>query len=208
MKLKLEQNDSVTLLTVSEEISAENVPVLKAGLTKLFQSGKKSILLDLAALSASDLKSPSVAFDLASLPGWAKEAGFRLVVASKIPEVSLTPDRAGALAILTSPIADLLLEESSLRFALKDLSGKKATLEQKLNSLKTDDAKIKKLKNEKSRQLLLIRTLSRQVRKLLSHRKESLFGKPEASANRTLLAKTLRPILTEQKLLIEKKAGS
>lgn len=203
MKLKLEQQDPVTILTVSEDVTFETIPVLKAGLSKLFKSGKEAILLDMSSVSLADLKPATVAAEIAALPGWANEEGFDLLIASRLPEISTISDRAKALEIFASPIADLLLEEASLQTTVKDLQRKKSALEDRLKSLKTDEAKIKKLQAQKSKNLLLIDVLSRQVKKFAGHRTESLFMKTDTHAK---LAKVIIPILVDQKLPVKKAA--
>lgn len=88
MKLKLDTadplNPSVTTLIVSESIEPSHVAVLKAGLTKLFQSGKKTILLDFTAVKPTELTTPTVSQDILALRVWAATSDAQVLVVSPI----------------------------------------------------------------------------------------------------------------------------
>src|SRR5262245_707314 len=48
MKLKLSAEGEVAILDVLEEVTLENITVLRAGITKLLNSGRQKIVLNLA----------------------------------------------------------------------------------------------------------------------------------------------------------------
>jgi hypothetical protein len=93
MKLKLDTpdplNPAVTTLAVSEAIELANIAVLKAGLTRLFQSGKKAVLLDFTGVKPEELKSPALSQEIFGLRSWALGAQAQVLVISAIE----TPSR-------------------------------------------------------------------------------------------------------------------
>ncbi len=56
MKLKLSNDKDVAILDVMEEVSAQNVSVLRAGIQKLLQSGRNKIIINLSEAQRLDIE--------------------------------------------------------------------------------------------------------------------------------------------------------
>ena len=67
MKLNLNNKDGVLVLSVEGSLSASNMKVLRAGITKLFKNGKNKIVLDLSPVQKMDAQTPQALFDLKNL---------------------------------------------------------------------------------------------------------------------------------------------
>src|SRR4051812_44267371 len=84
VKLKLETQQNATILVVSETMELAHLAVLKAGLSKLFQSGKKAVLLDFTSVTLKDSSLPQQIFELR---GFAHLSGAQVVVISPDPKI-------------------------------------------------------------------------------------------------------------------------
>jgi len=80
MKLALREEDGCSILSVQGEIDEHNFGVLKAGLSKLFKSGKNRIVLHLE--DAGNLPDPLLQ-ELAILDVFARELSGKLLIASE-----------------------------------------------------------------------------------------------------------------------------
>lgn len=167
MKLKLETKAEITVLAVTESIGPSDVAVLKAGLGKLFEGGKKVIVLDLTQISEALLTGEKTALDLAELPGWAVDADASLAIASSIPKIATAPSLEEALSLVKSPSIKLLAEEARLRARIQRYTEEKAELEKQFESVKAS-GDLKTIQKEQSdlrrTQVLLERWLQSAIK--------------------------------------------
>ncbi len=137
MKLKLDNpdplNPGVTTLIVSESIEPTHVAVLKAGLSKLFQSGKKSILLDFTAVKPTELASPTIPQEILALRVWAASFDAQVLVVSPIETLGHAKTREDAMKIVNSSEGPMLAMEAKLQAELQMATAKKNELEKKLS---------------------------------------------------------------------------
>ena len=197
MKLKLEVQEGITILSVTEDVQAQHGPILKAGIAKLFQSGKKSILLDLTAVTQLD---EPAAKDIEAIRATAPELEGQLVVASPLEGLGQAPNREIAIKQINSPLFGLLATEAQLTAKLKRLDKQKNEFNEKLTSMKSADGDILKLRKENSDLKQMIRTLEKQVYKLLTVRIDST--KNDAITDRiAMVEKTVSEILVQDGVL-------
>jgi hypothetical protein len=95
MKLKLEAQDNIKVLTVTEELLTSHAAILKVGLRKMFQTGITQLILDLSQAG------PTTPEALKSVAAGARadsaSAGIRLMVVSNLMEVADASDVASAV---------------------------------------------------------------------------------------------------------------
>ncbi|MCM2323674.1 MAG: hypothetical protein NDJ90_10480 [Oligoflexia bacterium] len=198
MKLKLEVQNAIVILAVSESIAAQQIAVLKAGLNKLIQSGKKTILLDLSdpnlAVAPADVNA------LAELREWAVDNGAQLMIASAMTGLGDGPTREETLKLLTSPLGRLLLLEGRLRAQLKGLTQRKLELEQKLTSVSAEANSILTLRKENGELKKRIRDLEKQLRFRVEHRTRP-FETPGMDAKREAATRVLISVLEQEGIL-------
>lgn len=114
MKLALTSEKSIPVLTVSEGITEHDIQILRAGITKLFKSGRNKIILEVPGL---DSMPGEVIRQLSTFDILARELSGRLVVAgvsqalkTKIevfanpPTVLTFENRGEALEFFTTPL--------------------------------------------------------------------------------------------------------
>lgn len=113
MKLKLEANRDVNILTASGEINAERFAVLKAGIKKLFRDGKNKIILELPEsktfpveilreMAHLNLMAAELAGQIV-LSGISLETKSKIESFSKPPSVRCTTTREEALKLFFDP---------------------------------------------------------------------------------------------------------
>ena len=157
MKLKLEQSSDITILTVSDAIEASQIPILKAGLNKLFQSKKCLVILDLLLVKNEFLTIQPMLNELSSLPHWAHEQGAQLAIISTATGVGTASTREEGIKAIKSPFAGLQMLEAKLQAQLKMLEAQKNDYTQKLNSAGAGD--VRNLGSENSRLKNKVKTL-------------------------------------------------
>jgi hypothetical protein len=132
LKLKLEAQNDVTILIATETVAAQHIPVLKAGISKLLQSGKVAIVVD---LSGADPIEPLLVPELNTFLQWGKGLCRYFQIVSNIPELSSIQDRTQAVKMIqTSPEFTKALDET-LKNRFKILETEKTKLEQSLKKL-------------------------------------------------------------------------
>lgn len=223
MKLKLENQDTATILQVTDTIEASHLPILKAGLTKLFQAGKKAIVLDFTAVTEKDFKDPALIQQIADLRTWASTLGSQVAVVSTIAKLSHAPSRADALKLLATPpsaaqpaaaapaaapaapaaptsFANPAEEEASLAAQLKQLEVKKSELEKKLggDAAAADLKKMQQLNSKLKKEIAQAEKIARRYLKLRT--KEPVPAGPEKAAQDNL-NKLVDSFLTQEGLL-------
>lgn len=149
VKLKLEQSNDITILSVSDGIEAAQIPVLKAGLHKLFQSKKTLVVLDLLTVKNELLMIQPMLSELSGLPHWAQEQGAQLAVISTATGVGTANTREEGIRAIQSPLAGLQMLEAKLQAQLKMLETQKADFTQKINSAAADDVRALRQENSK-----------------------------------------------------------
>ncbi len=198
MKLKLEAQNSVTILTVSEAVTPQDIAVLRAGVNKLIQGGKKSILLD--AIAVPNECAPALQ-EVAGFQNFVQDANAQLIVASPLQGVGHAPTRPEALQVLQSPLANLLSLEAKLQYQIKELEKQKSTIEQKLAAAPSGEGDVKTLQKENSRIKALIKDLEKQIEKKLKSRKEPWKPDELSQAKAETLRRTLTAVLEQEGVL-------
>lgn len=196
MKLKLETQDSVTILVVTERIESSHIPILKAGMAKLIQSGKKAILLDFTAVTEKDFAEPALLQQVADLRAWGSEAQAQVVVASAISAVGHTANRADGLKLMASPSDSLLSQENALKAKCEVLEKQKAEMTAKLSA--GESTELKKVQLEGSTLKRNIKHVEQISRSLLKLRKQPPVKTPALQMNQEKLAELLNSLLTQE----------
>jgi len=189
LKLKMETDDDVTILTVSESVELPHFAILKAGLKKLFSSEKKVILLDLNSAEPACLKKPEIVYEIVALPKWAQDCAAQVIVISSVSELGGTPTRDEALKTLKSPIGKLLSLETRLQAQLKILEQQKNEIVQKIGG-KAGGPDPKALRRENSDLRRVITTLEENIQRYLAKR-----SNPHDSGAMKLRSETLKDLL-------------
>ena len=171
VKLKLEIDGDITFLVVSEAVDMKQLPVLKAGLKKLFQSNKKTIVLDFLAVPETCFQQDTaMTSEISQLPKWAQELGAQLLVASGADGVHGYASRQGALEYLQVEINRLLATENQLTHELAEAEQLKAEIRKKLDTNAAEIAKLKNLKKDHSRLKKEITQLEEAIQRQLARR--------------------------------------
>jgi hypothetical protein len=204
MKLKLENQDQATILVVTEAIEASHLPILKAGLGKLFQAGKKAVILDFSAAREADFKEPGLMSQISELRAWAMSLGNQVAVVSALPKLGHAPTRSEALKLLapspaTAPLAPAE-DETSLAAQLKQLELRKAELEKKIGGPATE-ADLKKLQQRNSMLKKNIRQAEKIAAKYLKLRTKEPVAPPPGQASSDTLHKLVESFLTQEGVL-------
>jgi hypothetical protein len=204
MKLKLEAvqdqlQTPVTVLVISEKIEAHDLAVLKAGLNKIFNSGKKRVLLDLDSAELQGTTELPIIEGLLDLRNWAATAGAQLLIVSANEALGHSSTRDEALHKFQTGEAEFLIAEAKLQTEIKTLQQKKDQLIARLNP--GGGSQAEGAENGDPKQLLrrnseLKRSLSEIER--LSHRFIKARGKdPFALASTELARETLEQVLNQ-----------
>ena len=201
VKLKLEMQQNVAILSVLESVVVQDVAVLRAGLNKIFQSGRKSVVVDLTGLSEGSL-GDGAASELVQLGAWAASLEGQVIIASPIAAVGQAPDREKAVALLGTNIAKLLANEARLNSQIKTLQARKAQLEKALGAAQgggTQDAQA--LKQEAYRLKQLVESLESQIKLLMKDRKDPFLPNDTLAKKRDTLNDTVISILRERGMI-------
>ncbi|MBI2607028.1 MAG: hypothetical protein HYW49_13220 [Deltaproteobacteria bacterium] len=94
MKLKLAENSDVTILNVLENVDIHSLAVLKAGIAKLLQSGKKKVAINLT--EATQLTGPIIR-DILQFDQLSGANGGTIVIVGQAPMVNATLKIVGKL---------------------------------------------------------------------------------------------------------------
>ncbi|MCM2277798.1 MAG: hypothetical protein NDJ89_06950 [Oligoflexia bacterium] len=198
MKLKLEVQDNVMILAVSESVTADQIAILRAGLGKLIQAGKKTLLLDLSDPNLA--VAPAEVKEIAALRDWASELGAQLMIASPMTGLGDALTRPETLKLLTSPLGRLLMLEGRLRSQLKALEQHKIDLEKKLASVNSGPNSVNLLKKENSDLKARIVDLEKQIKFRLDHRTRP-YETPGMGAKNDLAHRILVSVLEQEGIL-------
>lgn len=98
MKLKLSSIKDIQILTVSESVSLDNFKVLKAGITKLFKSGKNRLILDF--VHAEDLQN-DILREISVLNIYARELAGEIILSGISTEVKNKIDHFAQPPLIT-----------------------------------------------------------------------------------------------------------
>lgn len=93
MQLKLSEQKGVQILAILGDIDSRGFAVLKAGLTKIFKTGKNKIILELKGVTKVE---PACLKALAEMNVLARELAGQIVFASGSPEIVKTAQSTGA----------------------------------------------------------------------------------------------------------------
>lgn len=174
MKLKLETQDGIISLAVSEEVSAQDGAILMAGMNKIMAPGKKSVVLDLTQATKLD---PQVVALIPHLAILATEKDCQLAVAGRLPNgVAQATTREEAIGLLRSSLYLLSTLESRLKVRLQQLERKRDEVKARISMLKGPSSK--DVRKESSGLKRLVRSLESQVDALLKSRRPSESASP------------------------------
>ncbi len=205
MKLKLEVRDGKTFLSISEGLTPEQVPVIKAGLNKLSQSGKKIVVLELTALPQAHLCDEKTRAQLLSLPPWAQEIGLELSINGL--EDGTAPSQIEAPAPASTypdtPLGRLQATEATLTSEFKKLEAQKNDFNRKMEAMASGEKEIKDLQLQNSRIQRLIVFLEGELKRLSKKRKDPISSEALAS-QLDAVQKTLKSVLEREGVLSAK----
>jgi hypothetical protein len=204
MKLKLDTPDSVnpslTTLIVSENIESSHIAVLKAGLTKLFQSGKKSILLDFTLVKPSELTVTNISQEILALRVWAAGFDAQVLVVSPLETLGHAKNREDAIKIIGSSEGPLLAHEAKLQAELQTALAKKKLLEQKLTEANANGDP-KALLRTKSDLTRSVNEAQRITSRFLKNRSSDPYSLPAFQLAREALEEILVTVLKKEGVL-------
>lgn len=199
MKLKIDTHEGITILALTEAITVQHLPVLKAGLSKIAGSGRKRIVLDLTGVKESEIEAACLE-ELSILPGWAQLTIDALVIwAGGPPALQGQLSLADALNFIKSPDALLQVKEAKLKIELRGLEKFKTQLEGTLQKLE-QNKELLKVKRENSECRAAITFLEDQISQRLKSRLEP-YPADFTKIKMDSLHKTLVSVLEQDGLL-------
>jgi hypothetical protein len=167
MKIQLDAQSGVSVLTVSESIASPELDVLKAGLIKLLAGGKSPLIIDLTrATIATELRSR-----LAELANASPKKDAIVMIASSDPTIATAPSVEECLKILASPAAKLMAQEAQLKVQVAAARAQRDEVLKKLDDTAALGAEIKKLRRESGDLKTTLALLEDQIQALLKTRK-------------------------------------
>lgn len=200
MKLRLEVQEAASILTISEGVGPENLPILKAGLNKLFQDNKKTVILDLSGVALESFQPASVMEEISGLKLWAAELGAQITVVSGIENFGDARDRNAAIALLSSPLGRLLALEGRLTLQLQKLEAHKAELATQIQTIESTSGDVLALKRENGDSKRRVAELEALVKERLAAR-TSLYGSPMVKLGMTAVNRVLISVLEREGIL-------
>ncbi len=190
MKLKLDQQNDIGILEIFEEVSKDNVTVLKAGVSKLFKSGKNKIILNL--IEAKQL-SMDVVQEIVNLHIVASELNGRIVMVGQgdlvkqVIQNYASPPPLKYYSTVDAALRSFVDEKSgtsqqpkekidpndpigSLKQLIAQLEQENKSLKGKIASLNLDE--VKKLKFENGAYNKQLTIMEEQIKTLTKERKK------------------------------------
>ena len=164
IKIKLESQENLTVLVVSETLQPSELPILRAGLAKLFQSGHKVVLLDLIAVPQQDLRTPEAIASIAGCRIFASEQGAQLVIASPVNGIGDVALRSEAVQQMNSPLGRLLALEKRLIAQIRKVEEHKSLLDGKMKTVEQTSGQVLNLRRENFELKRRLNELEKQVR--------------------------------------------
>lgn len=216
MKIKLVAHKDVPVLVISEDLPAEKIPVLNAGLKNLLCTGKDSIILDLSGVQSLAAKA---VIEVGRFHALATELSGKIVLVSRSPEVVRVIAEAhvsSLMPVLTSldEAVDFLRQstraqaeedidgmrllkerEKQLRDEITKMGANNQALEAKLKGM--SDAELKKLRFEKREFARRIKIIEAQLEKFPRARKAAPL-KPEFESKLRALEEAALGVLKAQ----------
>ena len=197
MKLRLVAKNGIPILVVTEDLSHQHAEVLKMGIAKLFQSGKRTIILDLTGVTHAE---PVDLTDVAAFGLDTPEVRNQLIVASPIEGVGHAPNLLGALQLVGTPIAKLMATEAWLKNRFKTLEKKRVDLKALLEKAGPGSGEIKSLKMANGELKRLVGNLEQQIEQFLKDRKAPIRS-DFLRINPASVEDTLKAILEQEGIL-------
>ncbi|OFZ83028.1 MAG: hypothetical protein A2583_13285 [Bdellovibrionales bacterium RIFOXYD1_FULL_53_11] len=185
--------EGITVLAVTEEIKNQHGPILKAGISKLFQSGKKTLLLDLTSVTQVD---EGIAKEVQEIIHMAPEMDAQIIVVSPIDGIGQAPSRDIAIKQMQSALFGLLATEAKLQAKLRLLEQKKNQFIEKLNGMKTGEVDVLSLRKENGELKKRAQELEKGISKFLSKREDVKYNQM-LTDRFNMVTKTLNQILTQ-----------
>ncbi len=197
MKLKLITQEKVTILSISEEILPAQTAILKAGVSKLFNSGTKTVILDLS--EATKLE-PPILTEVYHLVQLAAQLKGRLIIVSPVVGSGHVSTREEAIKLVRLDLSSLLATQATLNSQLEKLHKKKTDLNAKVSGAKTSGSQMKKLRHENSWLKSRVHQLESQIRGLLTTRAEVTATQAVVAKSDTV-SKILMAVLEQEGIL-------
>lgn len=171
MKLKMGTAREAVILSVMGTIESRDILVMRAGLKKLFESKKRSVLLDLSMIKESDFKHAGIIAEISILPKWAKENGAQLVIAGAVNGIEGIIPLDRGIKLLNSNLSKLLVKEAILQEEVTHLEGVKKEISKRITAVRQaeDMCEIQKMNSNLKK---LIKTLEEETEQYLSKRKK------------------------------------
>jgi hypothetical protein len=166
MKIRMDTQGAVSVLIVNESVGAQEIDVLRAGVSKLLVQGKSPLILDLVT---AELK-PDGKARLPELLSATSESAL-LLIASPDAEIAAAPTVSGCLELLASPAAKLLAEEGRLKTLISLARARKARAERQLSETEPLAMEIRMLRRENGAIRATMLSMEEQVREQLKTRK-------------------------------------
>ncbi len=198
MKLRLDPKEKLPTLEVSETLSPADVAVLRAGLRKLFRSGKKEVLLDLTLIPAPSLSPLEMLLALKSLQLTASEETALLMIVSTVPELGGVASRPEALAVFNSPLSRLMNRQNQLQASIEVLEVEKKSAEEKLAALAPQQEDALQARRRNSEVKGRIKRLSAEIEEWLKTQPTKLAPRPSDPRG---VMQTINSVLRSQGLL-------
>jgi hypothetical protein len=174
VKLKLETQNGVRLLQVTESVAAADIGVLRAGVAKLFGESQSAIVLELTGSSLEAAARARLGEVLMAAPG----EDSLLLIASADPELGAAPTAQACLELLASPAAKLLAHEARLRSRLSLARTQKTEIDRQLEQTAALADEMKKLRRATASLRLVETALEERIRQAISSRKTPLGPHP------------------------------
>ena len=197
MKLKLENQDTIAVISVSEEVLSPHIAILKAGISKLIQTGKKNILLD---LTSANHNNPEITKDILSLEQFTSQLNGKLVIVSSIAAVGHAQNRKNGLLLFPKDLSLILATEVSFNVQFERLEKQKQEIEKKLPVLKVGALEPKNLRKENSTLKKNIQDLETIIQKFMKQRIEVKPSPPITSRSETI-NKTVIAVLEQEGII-------
>lgn len=179
-----------------EDVDSQSIPVLRAGLTKLLQSGKKNLVLDM--LGAKVVSEDSWK-DISSLLMTAMENDGYLALVCKKEGVANAASVDEALHLLKAGQLKGFGLEERLRLQKDRLEKKKSDLLTQIAAAEAASPEVRKLKKEGSRLRARIETMESHIDSLVAKRPA---GQPPAPGDAMkTLDQLLSSVLSQEGIL-------
>lgn len=212
MKVKLDAIGAIKVLSILEDLPLAQIPIIRAGIQKILQSGADKLILDLSAIASA----PDDAWKNVRLLQALAPPG-KIIIVAKKAEVADFSDLDSALghargagapppeapAAATAPAASggaPQSEEAQLTAQKNSLTSRKKVLEAQITAANAK-GDIKAMRQENTNLKKSIRYLESLIKSLMQERKAEPFVAEAIGQKMTNLESVVTPVLVEKKLV-------